>query len=47
MRVFDYNRQNAVEYAKKWALKRNPKYYNFDNIGGDCTSFASQCLFAG
>ena len=47
MRVFDYNRQNAVEYAKKWALKRNPKYYNFDNIGGNCTSFASQCLFAG
>ena len=22
-------------------------YYNFDNVGGDCTSFVSQCIFAG
>jgi hypothetical protein len=22
-------------------------FYNFDNQGGDCTNFASQCLFAG
>lgn len=42
-----YNRAAAVEYAKKWALSRNPKYYNFDGIGGDCTNFASQCLYAG
>ena len=26
---------------------RNPAYYNFDAIGGDCTNFVSQCLFAG
>ena len=25
----------------------NPKYYNFQNIGGDCTNFASQVLYAG
>lgn len=43
----NYNRKSAIDYAKKWAYKRNPKYYNFDNIGGDCTSFISQCLFAG
>lgn len=42
-----YNRKEAVKYAKKWAYKRNPKYYNFDKIGGDCTSFVSQCIYAG
>lgn len=42
-----YDRISAVAYAKKWALSRNPKYYNFDPVGGDCTSFVSQCLFAG
>lgn len=42
-----YNRSAAVAYAKEWALHRNPRYYNFDGIGGDCTNFASQCLFAG
>lgn len=42
-----YNRAKAVEYAHHWALKRNPKYYNFDSIGGDCTNFASQCIYAG
>ncbi|MBE5820599.1 MAG: amidase [Clostridiales bacterium] len=43
----EYNRKEAVKYAKKWAYKRNPKYYNFDNVGGDCTSFVSQCIYAG
>lgn len=42
-----YDRNSALTYAKKWALVRNPKYYNFDSVGGDCTSFVSQCLFAG
>ncbi len=47
MRQIQYNRQNAIEYAKKWAYLRNPNYYNFDSIGGDCTNFVSQCLYAG
>lgn len=47
MRELKYDRQKAYEYAKTWALKRNPKYYNFDNVGGDCTSFVSQCLYEG
>lgn len=47
MRYVNYNRQNTVDYAKKWALSRNTQYYNFDGIGGDCTNFASQCLYAG
>lgn len=36
-----------VEYAKKWAYGRNSKYYNFDSVGGDCTNFISQCIYAG
>lgn len=47
MTIKPYNVVNAVSYAKKWALARNPKYYNFDKLGGDCTNFVSQCLFAG
>lgn len=45
--VISYNREEAVSYAKKWAMKRNPLYYDFDEIGGDCTNFISQCLYAG
>lgn len=47
MRRLEYNRSKTVEYAKKWALKRNPRYINFDGMGGDCTNFASQCIYAG
>lgn len=42
-----YDRNLAIGYALKWALDRNPKYYNYDRLGGDCTNFISQCLFAG
>ena len=42
-----YNRLKATEYAKRWAYLRNPAFYNFQNLGGDCTNFASQCLLAG
>ena len=42
-----YNRQKVYEYAKKWAYGRNPRYYNFDPVGGDCTNFVSQCIFTG
>lgn len=47
MNRIEYDRDMAIAYAEKWALSRNPAYYHFDNIGGDCTNFASQCLFAG
>lgn len=47
MNTKSYDRNSAIKYAKKWALSRNPRYYNFDSVGGDCTSFVSQCLFAG
>lgn len=47
MRDIPYNREAAVRYARAWALGRNPAYYDFEQIGGDCTNFASQCLYAG
>ncbi len=47
MTLRPYDRQAAVEYAHRWAYFRNPNYYNFDELGGDCTNFASQCLYAG
>ncbi len=46
-KISEYDRGAAVAYAKKWAFARNPAYYNFDRIGGDCTNYASQCLHAG
>jgi len=42
-----YDKQKAIEYARKWAYGRNPAYYNFDPVGGDCTSFVSQCIYEG
>lgn len=47
MREIPYNRAAAVAYARRWALGRNPAYYDFEKIGGDCTNFASQCIYAG
>lgn len=42
-----YDRQKAVEYAKKYAFNYNDKYFNYTNFGGDCTNFISQCLLNG
>ncbi|MBQ4150995.1 MAG: amidase domain-containing protein [Clostridia bacterium] len=42
-----YNRENALEYARRWAFERNPLFYNYTGQGGDCTNFISQCLLAG
>ena len=42
-----YNRNKVYEYAKRWAYSRNPGYYNFDSVGGDCTNYVSQCIYAG
>ncbi len=43
----EYNRYEAVDYALKWALSRNPEYLDYHGLGGDCTNFVSQCLYAG
>ncbi len=42
-----YDREKAVGYARTWALSRNPEFYDYSKIGGDCTNFASQVLYAG
>ena len=47
MQERSYNRDAAVSYARKWAYSRNQLYYDFEKIGGDCTNFASQCIYAG
>jgi hypothetical protein len=47
LRIFEYDREAAVAYARKWALSRNPAYYDYSELGGDCTNFASQCIYAG
>lgn len=43
----DYDRRAVVLYAHRWAYGRNPAYYDYERLGGDCTNFASQCIFAG
>lgn len=47
MRELSYNRAKATAYAEKWAMGRNPAYLDFEELGGDCTNFASQCIYAG
>lgn len=42
-----YNRRNALAYARRWALDRNPLFQNYTGIGGDCTNFVSQAVLAG
>ena len=46
-RILPYDRDAAVRYAHQWAHGRNPQYSNYDDLGGDCTNFASQCIYAG
>ena len=44
--VTPYDRSRAVEYARRWALARNPIFDDFTGGGGDCTNFVSQAIFA-
>jgi len=43
----EYIRERAVAYARKYALVRNPLFYTFEGIGGNCTNFVSQSVLAG
>ena len=45
--IIPYDREAAVAYAHRWAYRRNPNFYDYEDLGGDCTNFASQCLYAG
>lgn len=42
-----YTVANAIAYARRWALDRNPLFENYTGRGGDCTNFVSQCILAG
>lgn len=42
-----YVRENAVAYAKKYAFAQNSLFGNFAGIGGNCTNFVSQSIYAG
>ena len=42
-----YRRENAVNYARRYAFAQNPLFGDFRGIGGNCTNFVSQCIFAG
>lgn len=42
-----YIRENAVTYARKFAFSQNPLFSNFAGIGGNCTNFISQAVYAG
>lgn len=42
-----YQREKAIAYAKKYAFGQNPIFGNFRGIGGNCTNFVSQCIYAG
>ncbi len=43
----EYIRQRAVDYARKYAFSQNPVFANFRGIGGNCTNFVSQSVYAG
>lgn len=47
MKQIPYDREKALNYCAQWAHKRNKKYQDFSTMGGDCTNFISQCLYAG
>ena len=42
-----YVRERAVRYAEKYAFSQNPIFGNFRGIGGNCTNFVSQAIYAG
>ena len=42
-----YEREKAALYAERYAFSQNPVFGNFREIGGNCTNFVSQCVYAG
>lgn len=42
-----YDASKAIAYAHQYYENYNPAYKNYNNAGGDCANFVSQCLYAG
>lgn len=47
LKINKYNRILAKDYALKYALTKNPKFFDYTNQGGNCTNYISQCVYAG
>lgn len=44
----NYDRETAIEYAKKYVIERNLDDFDmFDYYGGNCQNYASQVIFTG
>lgn len=43
----NYDRNKAVEYSYLYYHERNKDWYNFQDEGGNCQNYASQCLLTG
>lgn len=41
-----YLRERARAYAEKYAFSQNPLFASFRGIGGNCTNFVSQAIYA-
>lgn len=46
-KINEYNRNAVVGYAQKYALKRNNDFFDYTNLGGNCTNYVSQCIYSG
>jgi hypothetical protein len=46
-KIIPFDKAKAIEYARRWALDRNPNFLDFEELGGDCTNYISQILLAG
>lgn len=44
---YEYDRIGAVQYARRWSLDRNSKFQDYEDWGGNCTNYISQCVNAG
>lgn len=42
-----YDRAAVTDYAVRWARSCNPRYADFSGMGGECSNFASQCIYTG
>ena len=47
LKINKYNRIMAKDYALKYALTKNPAFFDYTNQGGNCTNYISQCVYAG
>ena len=45
--VYSYDRASASKYVEEYCHKRNEKYYDFSDEGGNCQNLASQALATG